>query len=95
MSDVDELTLIILTPQGEKGRSACDSVTLIARDGENGDGGGSVGIRRGHLPAVISLEDGSSVIASSNGVSLASYTVSGAFAMVKDNIVTVTAQSAT
>lgn len=87
-----ELTLRLLTPRGEKDGASCDSVTLIARDDENGEGGGSVGIRRGHLPAVIALEDGSAVKAYSDGAAVASFTVSGAFAEVRDNVVTVIAE---
>ena len=82
----------LLPPRGEKGGVKCDSVTLIARDSENGEGGGSVGIRRGHLPAVIALEDGSAVKAKDDGSEIASFTVSGAFAEVKDNVVTVIAE---
>ena len=94
MNDVDALTLRILTPEGERPSAACDSVTVVARDGADGEGGGSVGIRKGHLPAVIALEDGSAVKASSDGETVAEYTVTGAFASVRDNVVTVTAETA-
>ena len=90
---VNELTLRILTPQGERQSVSCDAVTLFARDGEGGEGGGSVGISRGHMPAVVALEDESIVSAASDGETVASFTVSGAFAVVKDNVVTVTAES--
>ena len=89
---MEALTLKILTPQGERSSVACDSVTLFARDGESGEGGGSVGIRRGHLPAVIAIEDGSAVKASLRGEAVASFTVSGAFASVRDDVVTVAAE---
>ena len=93
MIDVNALTLKVITPRGEQASVSCDSVTVFARDGENNDGGGSVGIRRGHLPAVIALLDGCAVKASSGGAPVAAYTVSDAFAIVKDDVVTVVAES--
>lgn len=92
---MNALTLVILTPEGERGRVQCDSVTLVARDNESGEGGGSVGIRRGHLSAVIALEDGCPVKASSGGEAIAEYSVSGAFASVEKDVVTVVAQTVT
>ena len=89
---MNELTLRIVTPSGVAASVDCDSVTLIARDDADGNGGGSVGIRRGHIPAVIALENGSAVKTSSDGAQLRSFTVSGAFARVRDNVVTVVAE---
>ena len=91
---MNDLTLRIVTPEGEKASVPCDSVTLFARDGAGGEGGGSVGIRRGHLPAVIALENKSTVKAATGGKSAASFTVSNAFARVRDNVVTVVAETA-
>lgn len=83
------LTLIILSPEGERARVECDSVTVFARDDARGEGGGSVGIRRGHIPAVIALENNSRVTAKSAGSIVSEHIVSGGFARVKDNTVTV------
>lgn len=83
------LCIRILTPLGEGAPVACDSVTLFAMDNERGEGGGSVGIRRGHIPAVIALEPGSAVRARLNGAEVFSMTVPGGFAFVKDDTVTV------
>lgn len=86
------LTVRIVTPLGEAASFECDSVTLFAADAQNGEGGGSVGIRRGHIPAVIALADGSVVKGTSDGGETRSFTVSGAFARVGDDAVTVVAK---
>jgi F0F1-type ATP synthase epsilon subunit len=88
------LTLTVLTPAGIATETECTSVTLFARDNGAGEGGGSVGIRPGHLPAVIALAPGSSVKCSSDGRLTLSVTVSGGFATVRDDKVTVVAESA-
>lgn len=88
------LTLVILTPEGEACRLPCEAVTLFARDNEAGEGGGSVGIRRGHIPALIALEPGSIVKARAEGGSETRYKVSRGFAAVKDDIVTAAAETA-
>ncbi len=89
-----KLTLTVLTPSGETAKTECSSVTLFARDNEAGDGGGSVGIRPGHIPAVISLAPGSEVKCSSEGSVVLSVTVSGGFATVRDDRITVVTESA-
>ena len=83
------LVLKIVTPEGEMEPVPCDSVTVYARDNERGEGGGSMGIRRGHIEAVAALETNSQVRAYSEGKLIASFTVSGGFASIKNNTVTV------
>ena len=89
---MNELTLLIVTPEGEQVRIQCGSVTLYARDNARGEGGGSIGIRKGHLPALISLKAGSAVKARTDGRDAVVGTVSGGFASVRNNTVTVAAE---
>ncbi len=90
---MNELELVIVTPEGEKLRMPCTSVTFFARDNAKGEGGGSVGIRRGHLPALAALEPDSIVRAFADGGDAVERTVSLGFVSVKDNVVTVMAES--
>jgi F0F1-type ATP synthase epsilon subunit len=83
------LVLKILTPSGAGEETECESVNLVACDNAAGEGGGSVGILRGHIPAVIALEPGSEVTAKTGGREIKRVRVSGGFAMVKDDTVTV------
>ena len=83
------MTLKIVSPDGVNESTECDAVNLAARDNRKGEGGGSVGIRHNHLPAVIALEPGAEVIAKLNGSEVFRKSISGGFAMVKDNIITV------
>ena len=88
------LTLVILTPAGEKARLACACVTLYARDNLRGENGGSMGILKGHMPAVIALEPGSTVKARVSEGAFSAYKVSGGFAKVENDEVTVITASA-
>lgn len=87
------LTLVILCPGGKAGETHCDSVDLFAADNAQGQGGGSIGIRKGHMPAVIALAAGK-VTARADGKTVLTAETDGGFATVKNNIVTVIAQSA-
>jgi len=82
------LKLEIITPEGRKAFTECESVNVYARDNEKGEGGGSVGIRPGHMPAVVALGTGE-VCAFLNGKKVYSASVRGGFALVRDNTVTV------
>ena len=84
-----DLELAVLTPAGETARIPCDSVRIFVKDNAAGEGGGSMGIRKGRLPAVAALEEGSVVSARLSGEQVFSMRVSGGFALVKDNVVTV------
>ena len=83
------LLLKIITPEGEAARAECDSVGLVSRDDPSGSGGGGIGIRRGHIPAVIALRPGSLVTAKLGGKPLLSVRVTGGFASVRSDTVTV------
>ncbi|MBO4385370.1 MAG: hypothetical protein J5854_08160 [Clostridia bacterium] len=88
------MTLIIITPEGEKLRVPCDSVTVSARDGLGGEGGG-VGIRRGHIEAVIALSESSPVTACEDGKCVLRLIASGGFLRVKNDELTLVAESVT
>ncbi len=82
------INLVIVTPTGEAERVQCSAVTLYARDNKKGEGGGSVGILRGHAPAVIALEESSRIICTLDGQKKV-FTVDGGFASVQNDTVTV------
>lgn len=87
------ITLVILTPEGEKARLSCSHVTLFAKDNARGEGGGSFGIRRGHLPALAALKENSLVEAISDGGQVR-FCVGGGFASIRDEVVTVVTENA-
>ena len=87
------LTLKVLTPEGAELTAACDHVNLFALDNAAGEGGGSVGVRRGHCRALIALAPGSSVTAKREGAAVKKVRVLGGFAMVRDDTVTVLTDS--
>ncbi|MBO4278156.1 MAG: hypothetical protein J5925_07155 [Clostridia bacterium] len=84
----------IVTPEGKKASVECESVNVFARDNAQGEGGGSVGFRPGHMPAVAALGKGE-VCAFSGGKRIYSAFVEGGFALVRDNTVTVLTESIT
>ena len=88
MADIPTLKLRLLTPTGYASETACDSVILTQRDSVEGTGGGLVGIRAGHAPAVIALGEGVAE-ASLGAKTVFCASVSGGFASVLDNVVTV------
>lgn len=85
------LTLLILSPDGVKAELNCDSVILTVSDSsENGKGGGSYGIRKGHAEAVIATAKGT-VTAKKDGNVIFSDTLSEGTATVsKDRITVIT-----
>ena len=87
------VTLRIVTPCGIALETGCDSVTLPLADGQGGAGGGSMGIRRGHVRAELALCAGC-VRAVTGGAVQRSVSVAGGFALVADNAVTVVTDSA-
>ena len=52
----EEILFKLLTPLKEVASYSCDAVSLFEKDNDQGQGG-SLGVRPGHLPAVIALED--------------------------------------
>ena len=88
------LTLVILTPSGETARLEAESVRLEACDNASGEGGGSFGIRKGHMPAVAALKENSLARAFTSGRETAAFRISAGFARVENDTVTVIAESA-
>lgn len=72
----------LLTPAGEVFSCLCDAVDLTAKDDASGRGGGSLGVRRGHLPAVAALEEGGGLRCVSGGRTVFSCRVRGGFARI-------------
>ena len=79
--------LRVVTPAGAVLDIRCDSVRLNAADEQ---GGGSLGIRHGHMPAMIVLERGR-LTAFSEGEKIKDIGVGGGVATVSDDVVTVLA----
>ena len=88
------LRLVILTPKGAFDPIVCDDVCLVAADDAEGLGGGSVGIRFGHIPALIALRENSPVTAYLNGKTVFNGRVTKGVAEVASNVVTVIAEGA-
>ena len=82
------LTLRILTPDGAAAETRCAGVILTVRDGADGKGGGLLGIRKGHTPAVFALAPGR-IEASAGGKLVLSLRTAGGFASVGGDLVTV------
>lgn len=55
---MDELLLTVITPQETYGPLPCESVRVTIPDNAAGTGGGSYGIRRGHVQALLALDAG-------------------------------------
>lgn len=82
------LTLRLAPCDGKSTLVHCDSVRLVAKDGAKGSGGGSLGIRRGHAPALIALARGP-VLAYLEGEMVYEAEFSGGVALVEHDTVTV------
>lgn len=82
------LTLRLLTPAGLAAEEHGDSVTLLLPDGKNGKGGGLLGIRRGHTPAVMALAEGTVTVRLAGQV-IVRIQVPGGFASVENDIITI------
>lgn len=66
----------------------CDSIHLLLCDNNMGKGGGSIGIRQGHVKSLLSIEKGK-VSAYLNGNEIFSCVTKGGFATVEHDTVTV------
>ncbi len=84
-----ELQFRLLTPMKEVASFRCESVNLFEKDDAQGCGGGSIGIHRGHMPAVIALAEGGALKAVSQGKTVFQASVRGGFARVDGSSVTV------
>ena len=80
--------LIIATPKGSLSPVECDSVHLNISDDAKGKSGGNYGIRKGHVNALFSLEEGN-VSALLNGETVFSGKTGKGFATVDNDVVTV------
>ena len=78
----------LITPKKELCSIRCDSVILVEKDDAQGRGG-SLGIRPGHLPAVVALAESGPVRAVSGGKNIFAALVRGGFARVNGASVTV------
>ena len=82
------ITLSVVTPGGRASVLKCESVRFNVTDGEKkGDKGGSVGIRKGHADALMSLDKGRVFVSSEDGKSL-EFGVGKGMAMIGGNRVT-------
>ena len=89
-----ELRFRLLTPMKEVASCACDAVSLWERDSVDGRNGGSIGIRPGHLPAVIALAENGPLRVTRQGKTVIAAKVIGGFARVEPGSVTVLTPSA-
>lgn len=85
------LTLKIVSPRGELANLTCDSVRLMVKDNAQEQDGGWVGIRKGHVDALMALGQGA-VLAFQNGQETGRFETTGGFATVKNDVVTVITQ---
>ena len=85
---MSRLTLKIVTPEGVNESVECDSVSLWMAPDSRGRGEGSIGIRRGHVDAVIALGNGK-IEGRQNGKTVFSAETEGGFATVREDTVTV------
>ena len=88
------LTFKIISLNGSTEPIECDSVHLILRDSTEGKGGGSMGVRTGHIKSLLSVADGK-VNAYLNSKEIFSCTTVGGFATVEDDTVTLVTQKYT
>ena len=85
---MSELHLTVVTPDGAYGPYVCDSVRLNAEEDSKGRGGGSCGIRPGHIDALFSLEKGE-LTAYLNSEKILTASCGDGIASVSKNAVTV------
>ncbi|MBQ7936559.1 MAG: hypothetical protein IJ333_09500 [Clostridia bacterium] len=82
------LTLSVVTLTGALKPVQCDSIRLTVSDNPEGKGGGSYGIRKGHVKALISLDAGP-LTAYENGAPILQAQAGNGFATVDQDTVTV------
>lgn len=90
----DKLLLNIYTVDSAYENIECDSVILSIADSNDGSFSGFYGIKRGHAETVFSLSKGKT-LALSKGEAVFSAETSEGFALVKNNIVSITIDSLT
>lgn len=82
------LTLKIISKDGSSSPVECDSIHLTVCDNTMGKGGGSMGIRQGHIKSLICLDKGP-VTAYVGGKEVFSTVTDGGFATVENDAITV------
>ena len=87
------IALRIITPAGIAYEGRCGSVTLPLADDSSGAGGGSIGIRRGHIRAAMALSEGD-VCAHTGGTAPDTVRIAAGFASVDNDVVTVITERA-
>ncbi len=90
---MDDIRLTIVTPNRQTAEITCDSVRMMAQDDECGKNGGGIGIRRGHIPAMIALSEGL-VTAYREGNPVLKARIKPGFATVRNDVVTVLTEHA-
>ena len=92
------IKLRVITPAGTAAEVECRSVRFNAKDGENGKGGGGIGIRKRHMKSLIAIEAGEIIAVTdgklTGGKSDFRIKVKAGFAAVKDDVVTVITDAA-
>ncbi len=86
------MQLVVSTPNGSLQPIECDSVHLTVCDDSNGKNGGSYGIRKGHIKALIALEQGK-ITAFLNDKTVFSAENGNGFATVENDVVTVVVEN--
>lgn len=82
------LTLCVFSPTGAETAIGCDSIRLSAKDGKDGKNGGSLGVRKGHAPAMVALGQGP-LLALLQGETVFEGAFPGGIAVVEHDTVTV------
>lgn len=92
MSAETALTLEVYGVDRKLPAIKCDYVRLPLADDKDGRFSGSCGIKKGHAKSALALGKGC-VIATENGATVFEAEISGGFALVSNNVVSVTADS--
>ncbi len=88
----DKLTVKFYAVDRQISEIECDSIRVPVSDSVNGDFSGYYGIRKGHTRAIISLKNGD-VTVSKDGKTIFTAEISDGFAMVENNVVSITVDS--
>lgn len=88
----DKLTVKFYAVDRQISAIECDSIRVPVSDSVNGDFSGYYGIRKGHTRAIISLKNGD-VAVSKDGKTVFTAEISDGFAMVENNVVSITVDS--
>lgn len=93
MAEEGALTLTVAYPTGGESHVSCDSVRFQVPDSKDGkQRGGSVGIRRGHIDALMAVDEGD-VLGFTGGREVFRRRVRGGLAIVSRNKVMILAES--